>query len=119
MPLPEVDDLHPVATAYTPVVKFSMNGIKIDMVFAKITSLQMNWLADCKLKLEQEGMMKKKAEAQLKMKENSIEIESQSEEQAASIEEIDDGLNEIADKIAEVVVSDDMLIGLDETSQIL
>ena len=110
-----VDDLHPVATAYTPVVKFSMNGIKIDMVFARITSLQMNWLADCKLKLEQE-VMKKKTEEQLKMKEeNSIEIDSQSEEQA-SIEEIDDGLNEIADKIAEVVVSDDMLIGLDETS---
>ena len=111
-----MDDLHPVATAYTPVVKFSMNGIKIDMVFARITSLQMNWLADCKLKLEQEVMKKKKAEEQLKMKENSIEIESQSEDQASSIEEIDDGLNEIADKIAEVVVSDDMLIGLDETS---
>lgn len=105
----EVDDLHPVATAYTPVVKFSMNGIKIDMVFARITSLQMNWLEQVK-------------KEQIQTKESSIDSES---EQGSSTKIViqhnvddnqDDGLDEIADKMAGVVVSDDMLIGLDETS---
>ena len=88
----KVDDLHPVSTAYTPVIKFSMSGIKIDMIFARMSSVQSNRLADQKMRLEQQDNVSNGQE-----------------------EEKDDG--DIFDEtIAELVVSDEMLIGLDETS---
>ena len=53
------------------------------------------------------------------MKENSVETEFDQTSSTVIVHhnnEVDDELDEIADKIAEVVVSDQMLIGLDETS---
>lgn len=105
-----IGDLHPVATAYTPVVKFSMDGIKIDMIFARVSSLQMKWLADHKLRLEQE-----QKEQKMKCMENNEESKSEETSSTALVDQHEE-LDEIADRIAEVVVSDDMLIGLDETS---
>ena len=90
-----VCDLHPVATAYTPVMKFSMDGIKIDMIFARLDNVQMHWLADHKVRLEQVKQLKK-----IKEPERSAELNEDDERE----------------EIAEVVVSDNILIGLDETS---
>ncbi|EJK71816.1 hypothetical protein THAOC_06705 [Thalassiosira oceanica] len=33
-----VEDLHPVSSAYTPVIKFVMDGVKIDLIFASISN---------------------------------------------------------------------------------
>lgn len=107
----EVGELHPVATAYTPVVKFSMDGIKIDMIFARVSGLQMGRLADCKLRLEQ--VQKDQAK---KVKEDYEESTSEETTSTAIADDQHEELVEIADKIAEVVVSDEILIGLDETS---
>ena len=33
-----VEELHPVSSAYTPVIKFVMDGVKIDLIFASISN---------------------------------------------------------------------------------
>lgn len=39
-----ISGLHPVASAYTPVVKFEMDGVKIDMIFASVSDHK--WLVE-------------------------------------------------------------------------
>ncbi len=111
-----VCDLHPVATAYTPVVKFSMDGIKIDMIFARLdhASVQVNnWLlADHNNKKKKEEKMRLE---QQQAKEDQTEWEQTSSVTAAAVHD-DNEDDEIEETIAEVVVSDEILIGLDETS---
>eukprot|EP00956_Cyclotella_meneghiniana_P024340 scaffold48769_cov96-Cyclotella_meneghiniana.AAC.4 len=52
-----VTELQPVASAYTPVIKFQMEGVKIDLIFARINSTQ--WLknrsAKIALKVDQQS----------------------------------------------------------------
>eukprot|EP00804_Cyclotella_cryptica_P012051 CCRYP_004496-RA/>CCRYP_004496-RA protein AED:0.01 eAED:0.01 QI:205/1/1/1/1/1/2/720/597 len=39
-----VSELHPVASAYTPVIKFQMESVKIDLIFARINNAE--WLRE-------------------------------------------------------------------------
>ena len=39
-----VTELHPVPTAYTPVIKFEMDSVKIDLIFARVTNSK--WLSE-------------------------------------------------------------------------
>ena len=78
-------------SAYTPVIKFQMDGVKIDLIFACINNSQ--WLIDHAVK---HNATKSNADDQ------SDEL----------IEMVSDEINEMP----EVQVDDSLLIGLDEAS---
>mmetsp|Transcript_13865 Transcript_13865/g.30210 ORF Transcript_13865/g.30210 Transcript_13865/m.30210 type:complete len:608 (-) Transcript_13865:1410-3233(-) len=46
-----VSELHPVASAYTPVIKFEMDGVKIDLIFARANNSK--WLTEQRMKMTQ------------------------------------------------------------------
>jgi len=46
-----VTELHPVASAYTPVIKFQMDGISIDLIFARTNNSK--WLTEQRMKMTQ------------------------------------------------------------------
>lgn len=46
-----VTELHPVAGAYTPVIKFEMDAVKIDLIFARVNNSK--WLTEQRMKTAQ------------------------------------------------------------------
>ncbi|KAL7538730.1 hypothetical protein ACHAXR_008763 [Thalassiosira sp. AJA248-18] len=46
-----VTELHPVASAYTPVIKFEMDAIKIDLIFARVNNSK--WITEQRMKMAQ------------------------------------------------------------------
>jgi len=46
-----VAELHPVSSAYTPVIKFEMDDVKIDLIFARVNNSK--WLTEQRMKMAQ------------------------------------------------------------------
>jgi poly(A) polymerase len=103
-----ITDIHPVSTAYTPVVKFCMDGIKIDMIFARLTNAQLNWLNECRLvrlQQQQQQAIAAQPQKQQQQQHDSNEQQQQQQQQLPILQEV-----------TEMQVNDDILFGLDETS---
>jgi poly(A) polymerase len=101
-----ITDIHPVSTAYTPVVKFCMDGIKIDMIFARLTNAQLNWLNECRLvRLQQQQQQAIVAQPQKQQQQQDDDNNEQQQQQLPILQEV-----------TEMQVNDDILFGLDETS---
>ena len=100
-----ITDIHPVSTAYTPVVKFCMDGIKIDMIFARLTNAQLNWLNECRLvRLQQQQQQPQQAIAAAQPQKQQQDDNNEQQELS------------ILQEVTEMQVNDDILFGLDETS---
>lgn len=48
-----VTELHPVSSAYTPVIKFEMDAVKIDLIFARVNNSK--WLTEQRAKMPAAG----------------------------------------------------------------
>lgn len=84
-----------MASAYTPVIKFQMDGVKIDLIFARVGNSQ--WLRDHSLKKSGRGGV------------NDVAGDS-----TATINKGYDG--EELQEIMDMELDDTVLVGLDETS---
>ena len=84
-----VTELHPVATAYTPVIKFEMDEVKIDLIFALVGNNR--WLIKQRAKADHQPIV-------------------------TSIMANGDGECDDEEERIEMRIDDDVLIGLDETS---
>ncbi len=103
-----ITDIHPVSTAYTPVVKFCMDGIKIDMIFARLTNAQLNWLNECRLVRLQQQQQQPQAIAAGQPQQQQQQLGNDENEQQQQLP--------ILQEVTEMQVNDDILFGLDETS---
>ena len=102
-----ITELHPVASAYTPVIKFQMDGVKIDLIFARVGNSQ--WL--------KEHVVEKSAR---QTSANTITDGHNDNKKNANGDNTTNKPTpeeeELAEEIADMEVDDSVLIGLDETS---
>jgi len=102
-----VSELHPVASAYTPVIKFQMDGVKIDLIFARVGNSQ--WLRDHSFK--KSG---RRAGDDVGGDDDRGSVNDVVGDSTATINKGYDG--EELQEIMDMELDDTVLVGLDETS---
>lgn len=108
-----VKELHPVSGAYTPVIKFEIEGVKIDLIFARLNGEDGNGVGGGRWLEEHRALRRSDVAARATGTTEEGDVHDSNKD--ACGEPTINNHDEL-DEIKEMELDDTLLIGLDETS---